>query len=950
MAEVAVVFPNRRAGLFFQKELASVAGQTMWAPRVLTIEDLFREMSGLTVPDQLTLIFELFKVYRQYIPGESFDGFYFWGEMLLRDFDELDKYLVPADHLFSVLTEHKRIEQQFNYLDEEQIAAIRQFWSTFNPPDLSEEQEQFIGIWQHLAGIYKSFRKRLHDQGYGYDGMIHRKVAYMIEQGEAELTYPTVAFAGFNALTHCEKKLFSHLQKQRKARFFWDADQQYLTDERQEAGEFLRNNRQWFPGSTDSTITDNLSDNNKDVEMVGVPLHAGQAKVAGSLLSRYLAEGELSQEELSRTAVVLPDEHLLFPLLHALPQDIDKVNVTMGYPLRNTPVYSLVEHLVDLQQNLKEETNGPAFYHRQVVDLLRHPYLYFQDRAFADDLIRKIEEKNKVYLRQSELQGKEEGSLFPMVFRQVKGIGELFDYMLDLLVAIHRSGYYRDYDYPTVEREYLYQLFTQLKRLKEVLEGLNIEEELGLETFWKLFRQLVEPLTTPFTGEPLEGLQVMGMLETRCLDFDRVIVLSMNEGAFPPSNANRSFIPYHLRKGFGLPTPEHQDAISAYHFYRLIQRAQSVTLLYNTEPTSGQASEMSRFLYQLKYESPIEVKERLLTHDIHGPVEQPISIDKTQDVMTIMQRKFLLDSENGKGLSPSAINSYLSCPLQFYFRYVAGLQEEDEVQEEIDPILFGNILHDTMEELYDQLQKNKESQQVDKEDFQTLREHLPETLDQTFREHFAPEEKEFAFEGRNVIVRRILGQYAEQILKVDENYAPFAILGLEQDDKKLHVPVQVEGAEQKVVIRGFIDRVDEKDGLVRVIDYKTGQDEKRFQTVASLFDHENQKRNKAALQTLIYGLLYAKNQEGEADRPITSGLYNVREMFSKNFNERLHIQATEGKRKYQQVDDIRDLLPQMEEHLQATLQELFDSNVPFDQTENLDICRNCPYAGICHRD
>jgi len=950
MAEIAVVFPNRRAGLFFQKELANVAGQTMWAPKVLTIEDLFREASGLTVPDQLTLIFELFKVYRQYLSQETFDGFYFWGDMLLHDFDELDKYLVPAEHVFSVLTEHKRIEQQFSYLDQEQIAAIRQFWNTFNPPDLSEEQEQFLGIWQHLAGIYKDFRKRLQELGYGYNGMIHRKVAYLIEQQEVSFAYSSVVFAGFNALTHCEKKLFSHFQKQGKARFFWDADQYYLNDERQEAGLFLRQNRHQFPSPTDGTITQHLSGHDQQVELVGVPLHAGQAKVAGSLLNQYLADGTLSKEELSRTAVVLPDEHMLFPLLHSLPDQIDKVNVTMGYPLRNTPVYSLIEHLVDLQENLKDKNEGPAYYHRQVVDLLRHPYLYFQDMAFADEKIHEIEKENKVYLRPSDLQTDKEGSLFPKVFRKVTGISDLFDYLMDLLATIHQRGSYQDHNHPTVEREYLYQLYTQLKRLHEVLEDLHIEEELALDTFWKLFRQLVEPMTTPFTGEPLEGLQVMGVLETRCLDFDHVIMLSMNEGTFPANNTNSSFIPYHLRKGFGLPTPEHQDAISAYHFYRLLQRAKTVTLLYNTEPTSARASEMSRFLYQLKYESPIEVKELLLTHDIHGPVEQPITIQKSEDVMAILKKNLLMSSDDPKGLSPSAINSYLNCKLQFYFRYVAGLEEEDEVQEEIDPILFGNILHDTMEALYSSLQEKKGSPEVTEEDFGYLKSILPGTLDDQFKEQYAPEDPNFTYEGRNIIVRRILGQYTEQILAVDQQRAPFTIIGLEKADQYLHVPVQVEGVKDTVFIRGFIDRVDDQAGRIRVIDYKTGSDDKRFVDVASLFDRDNKKRNKAALQTLLYGLLYARNQWGKEDQPITSGLYNVKEMFSDRFSELLHMQASEGKSKYQPVEDIRSLLPVVEELLQATLQELFDPAVPFDQTDNLDICRTCPYAGICHRE
>lgn len=941
LQDVTLVFPNRRAGLFFRKYLAQQIERPVWAPQILSIDDFVKSVSVLQSADQLTLLFILYDAYAKASPKqETFDQFYYWGEMLLGDFDDIDKYMVRAADLFVDLKNQKDIELQFQYLTEEQVAIIRRFWNSFSEKP-SKHQEGFLRVWNILEKVYVQFKAQLKEEGIGYDGMIFREVAERIVKEDFEYAGRQVVFAGFNALTKAEEVIIASMVEKAGATMYWDLDRYYFDDDNQEAGYFLRRyaRHKVMGGTFPKDVPDNFMRGEKQVEMVGVPLAVGQAKLVGELLE------SVDKDNPERTAIVLPDEHLLFPVLHALPEAFGDINITMGYPLRDTALNGFLEHVLNLQQHAQESKSGKVtLYHAHVVSLLKHPYFLDFDPIQANAVIQNIESTNMVRVA---LEDMPKGGLFGKVFQQVKDTETTFEYLLEILGWIHHAMRGEDEvdRVVKVEQEYVYHFYTHLKRLKEIAKERKVV--LTMPTFLKLFRQIVYGLKLPFSGEPLNGLQVMGVLETRNLDFDNVYILSMNEGNFPPGINQSSFIPFNLRKGYSLPTYEHQDAIYAYSFYRLLQRAKKVVLFYNTESGLKTGGEMSRFLYQLQYEAPLEVQERVLSNPIKVPAPKPITIAKDTRVLGLLETYC---EGGGSMLTPSAFNTYLDCRLKFYFRYVVRMYESDSMQEEIDAPAFGNLFHNMMEKFYTNLCNQKGSKLVEPQDLDNDA-LLYAALEDSFMEHYHWQSREEVhFEGRNLIVRDIILKMGKRILKNDQAYAPFEILRIENSKEAytMAVPINTGQGERQVRVKGIIDRVDLKDGVVRVLDYKTGKDEKRFDSVPALFDRTDKKRNKAAMQTLMYSLLYAEN-EADHGHVVTPGLYNVRELFTAGFDVHLRQRDEVVSRNSTPIVDARVLLPEVKSEMQKLLEEVFDTGVPFDQTDNLRTCEYCPYAGICHR-
>ena len=812
LAELTVVFPNRRAGLFFREILSRNIHQPGWSPRLLTFPEFITELSDLRPPDQLTLIFMLYQIYqRESGTKEPFDRFYFWGELLLKDFNEIDKSLVRADDLFANLRDLKVLDAGYDYLTQEQRALVARFWQGFNGPadqPLSPPKQAFLTFWNVLNRVYEGFRAHLQERGLGYEGMMTRAVAESLGQLATDNPFSRVAFVGFNAFYAAEEQVVRWFVRQTGADAFWDVDAHYLNDPVQEAGQFFRRYRQRLDLA--ATLPDPLpqhfyANGPRDIQIVGVPLEVGQAKLVGNVLQELIDQGDFVPE---RTAIVLPDQNLLFPVLHALPAAIRRVNVTMGYPLRNTSLYSLVEQLLRLQEGKRLRSSAqsaqPAyeFHHTAVLAILRHPYVNPIDHAAMQLLIRRIEDENRIYLRPEELH---RTPFLQRLFQPVDAVPETFTYLLRLLKDLHdhittdtpphpennspsniqhpasnihpknplipnpqppipneseshpvashqppatshqhpasnhpanhpASSHQHPIDsedhpvssiqhpidleshpdpdlvLPVLEKELIYHLYIHVNRLKALSEENQFQFEQG--TFLKLFRQLMQSLRLPFTGEPLRGLQIMGVLETRNLDFDHVFILSANEGTYPPREVGHSFVPGNLRRGFGLPTPDQQDAIYAYTFYRLLHRAQQVYLIHNTEDTPALSGEMSRFLYQLLYESEPQDDETFCFPDARGafrirrrtlsaPVRTiplaPITIEKDAPVM---ERLHMYTEAGPSGLTPSALNTYLDCRLKFYYKYVAGLQESEGVQDDVDPAVFGNVLHKAMERVY----------------------------------------------------------------------------------------------------------------------------------------------------------------------------------------------------------------------------------------------------------
>jgi hypothetical protein len=631
----------------------------------------------------------------------------------------------------------------------------------------------------------------------------------------------------------------------------------------------------------------------------------------------------------------------------------------MGYPLRNTSLFSFVDHLLKLQLDKKESGGRYLFHHQSLLTLLRHPYLQQEPRASARENIRHIERSNAVLLEAASLRG--DDALFAVLLRPVEEVPALFDYLHAVISLLHElmteeeeEGDEAVMSVPMLERELLYHFYLQVNRLRTLTRERQFDFQ--LPAFIRLLQQIFRTLRVPFTGEPLRGLQIMGLLESRNLDFRYVLVLSANEGVLPPAHSQHSFIPENLKKGFGLFTGDMQDAFYAHAFFRLLHQAEQVYLLHNTEDQQHLSGEMSRFLYQLRYEGQprgeafrfpdregdFVVAQETLQARVAARAAQPIRVKKSPEVMNQMQR--FLQGNRQHALTPSALNTYLDCRLKFYYQYVARLRESDEVQEEVDAQVFGNILHKTMELLYQRLMDRKQSNEVQAEDCRQVRKGkwLDKAIDDAFLHHFEHENSSrFSFEGRNIIAREIVRKMAVRILEYDEAYAPFKIISLEKGGPEgyfMRLPVD-RAANQHVSLKGIIDRIDRKDGLTRVLDYKTGRDDRSLADVPSLFDREHPRRNKAAMQALFYALLYTESS-GEAGQ-VAPGLVNAAELFGDSFEPYLRM----GRESLLDFDGLRQDFVQ---GLSGLLDEIFNPEIDFDQTDDEKKCSYCPYVNICY--
>lgn len=935
LSNCILVFPNRRAGLFFTKYLNEMIDQPMWAPQIKTISELFHSYSGYQIEDNLGLLFRLYKIYVKHMQvKESFDEFYHWGEMLLGDFDDLDKYRVNAEHLFQNLAEEKEIDELFDYLSEEQIEAIQSFWSSFRPEKYSEHQKEFVNLWEKLFIIYSDLRAELESEGLAYEGMASRKLVDDLENKTIQIEEERVIFVGFNALNHCEIDLFAVLQDLDKADFYWDYDQSYIDNQFHEAGLFMRDNLKRFTAAKTNITYENIKNNNADVEFVSISSDVGQAKYAHTVVEEFCKAEDNVLEE---TAIVLADEELLLPVLHSIPKTVPNVNVTMGYPAKNTPVASLLRLVIDLQKSGRWLDDQFHFHHKQVLALLNHQYLNSVNPELAYQLSQEILQTNRIQVPVHTLKGDE---VLEKLFVRVKDVEQFAIYLLDLLQNVYQrleTNAEEKSLVDKIEQEYIYHLFLAIKRLKALLNQHEIKVQ--QDTFYKILDKMIQTLSIPFEGEPLAGLQVMGILETRLLDFKKIVVLSMNEGKLPKTGAANSFVPYHLRKGFGMPTIDHQDAIFAYYFYRLIQRAEDIKLLYSTKSDGMQTGEMSRFLYQIKYESDFQVKEKSPSYEIAFKDAKSIHVQKNERIMNFLS-EYCKDGK--KSFSPSALNTYMNCSLSFYFKYIAGMKEPDEVQEEIDPLTFGNLFHWALEQLY----LPYVGKEISTSDLENIRKNKPlieQILRNSFRKNYfqMEEEQQVEISGRNLLILDILKKYVDRMLLIDRQFTPFKVVSLE-GKYRIKIPIS---KERKVNIGGLIDRVDQVGETVRILDYKTGKADLQFQNIASLFEKEGKNRNKAAFQTFLYCLFFEYKYGN--DHPISPGIYSLKEFFTDKFNWVLN--QKEGRAKAVPVTNYEYYRQEFTEGLKELLNEIFDESIPFMQVENTDTCRNCLYAEICHR-
>ena len=933
LARTAVVFPNKRAALFFNEYLAKEAGKPIWSPAYITISELFRSMSTLEVADPIKLVCELYKVYRQTTDSEeSLDNFYFWGELLISDFDDADKNLARTKDLFSNLKELKSLMGDLSYMDKEQEEAIQQFFHNFSIERRTVLKERFISLWDVLGDIYTRFKENLKQQGIAYEGMLYREVMETFQTDG--LPYDTYVFVGFNVLNKVERQLFKALKDADKALFYWDYDEFYLNKPHHEAGVFIKQNLKEFPSPLDASCFNRL-DSPKEIHYVASPTENAQARYLPQWIRKNLTESE------KETAVVLCNESLLQPVLHSLPEDVKHVNITMGFPLSQTPVYSFVLALLELQINGFNPKNG-RFLFEQVIAVLKHPYTR-QQTTEAEALEKSLTQDNRFYPLPSELKKDE---FLSHLFTPVSGILPLTDYLLEALqqvAVIYRKDKEKEQDEALNQlyRESLFKAYTTFGRIRTLMEEgiMNIQPH----TFRKLVVRILSTLNIPFHGEPAIGLQVMGVLETRNLDFRHLILLSTNEGQLPKNGGDSSFIPYNLRKAFGMTTIEHKITVYAYYFYRLLQRAEKVTLMYNNSSDGLNRGEWSRFMLQFLIEWKNSILLQTLQAKQSPQGSTAITLPKTPEVMQKMWHRFSLEANKDALLSPSALNCYLDCTLRFYFKYVARLKAPDEVNADIDSATFGSIFHLAAENIYKDLTAH--GKVINKETIETLLKHplkLESYVDNAFKELFfhIPQEEKSEYNGTQLINSEVIVRYLRQLLKHDYAYAPFTFEASEKDvfeEVSIHTP----NGDLTTRIGGVIDRMDSKDGILRIVDYKTGGSADKSQSIDSLFMRDKN-RSGYIFQTFLYASIMSRLSQ----QRIAPALLYIHRAAADDYSPIIRIKED---KEVEEVLDFSIYEGKFREKLQELLEEIFHPDIPFTQTDVEDKCAYCDFKAMCRK-
>ncbi|WP_302561436.1 PD-(D/E)XK nuclease family protein [Phocaeicola sartorii] len=940
LAHTAVVFPNKRAGLFFNEYLAQESDSPIWSPAYVSISELFRSLSPWEVGDPVKLVCELYKIFRRETQStETLDDFYFWGEMLISDFDDADKNKVDTDKLFSNLQDLRNIMDDYTFIDDEQEEAIRQFFQNFSIERRTALKERFISLWDVLGNIYKGFRESLASQNIAYEGMMYRHVIEHLDVDK--LPYEKYVFVGFNVLNKVEHTLFTQLRDAGKAVFYWDYDEFYRRENRQavthEAGEFIRRNLRDFPSPLPDELFNNLS-KPKEVHYIASSTENAQARYLPQWIRNNLTTPE------KETAVVLCNEALLQPVLHSLPAEVKHVNITMGFPLSQTPVYSFLIALLELHTHGFNFKSG-RYTFQSVVTLLKHPYTR-QLTGQAELLEKELTGNNRFYPLPGEL-GKDE--FLTRLFTPLSGNLNLCIRLSETLQQV--AGIYQtntsgtgDTDaFSQLYRESLFKAYTTINRFRTLIE----EDELTVqpETFRRLLVKVLSATNIPFHGEPAIGMQVMGVLETRNLDFRHLVLLSVNEGQLPKSGGDSSFIPYNLRKAFGMTTIEHKIAVYAYYFYRLLQRAERITLMYNTSSDGLNRGEWSRFMLQFLIEWPHPITRQFLEAGQSPQGTSPITVEKTPDVMRRMQSLFDVRANPKAKFSPSALNYYLDCPLKFYYRYVAGLSAPDEVSAEIDSATFGSIFHYAAEHIYKDLTTH--GKVIHKEALETLLRNevkLQDYVDAAFKELFfhVPQNEKPEYNGVQLINSAVIARYLKQLLQNDLRYAPFTFVAseIEVDEP---IDIQTPKGVIKSRIGGIIDRMDSKDGTLRIVDYKTGGDADTPPNVESLFVPDK-KRSNYVFQTFLYAAILCRKQP---TMKIAPALLYIHRAATETYSP--VIQMGEPRKPKEAVEDFSNYEKEYRERLQGLLEEIFHPEKSFTQTETIEKCAYCDFKALCRR-
>ncbi len=982
---IAVVFPNKRAGLFFNEYLLQCSGNTpIWSPQYMTISELFQQNSDLVIGDSILLISKLYKEYirpkrddesqSDYEKSvEEIDSFYYWGEMLLRDFDDIDKNLADARRLFSNISALREMGTGKDTLTPEQQEAIERFFKNFNPESRSDVKSSFTTLWERMYGIYSSFKESLRRINVAYEGMLYRDVAE--KEGELQLKHEKYIFVGFNALNGAETRLFKKIKETGKALFYWDYDKYYTKAERHEAGHFMRKNHAMFPNALEDETFDCLT-GKKKMTVVS----AGTDSISARYVSSWL--GSNLTEENVDTAIVLCDETLLEPVLHAIPGQkegpdesnegggsrLRSLNVTMGYPIQNTPIFTLVRLLVELQTRGWSEKYA-SFALSHVCRVLKHPYV-IQGSSNASGVYSSLLQNNVFYPDDEDLH---KDGFLKLIFTHYSDNGEWIDSLIKIIytVAENRTRVAEEKEemYDKLFGEAIMKVYTQAQRLKALHSAGELQ--MKKETVGRLFIRMLASQSVPFHGEPVAGLQIMGLLETRNLDFKNIILLSVNEGAIPKPSSESSFIPYNLRKAFGLTLSEHRDSIYAYYFFRLLQRASSVTLVYNSSTDSKNRGECSRYILQLLSSNLYDIEKISLSarQDKSGEITLK-DVEKTDEMIKRLRERFDCSySKDAIEMSPSAINRYINCGLSFFYYYVLGLKPVQEVNAELKPTDFGTIFHTAAEFLYNEITAsgNRNITASMLKHYIDNEELLYSFIEAAFKKEFFKDGK-VEFNGEQYINRGVLHNFLLRLARMDAEYANFVYIGGERSIRFSH-PLKCNGFGATLKIGGKIDRIDVKGDTVNIVDYKTGSaDSKTEITLDDIFAN-NAKTAGNRLQAFLYsialdniindgvgtsseeGLEWIEDVKRTGAVKVSPSLLYMRKKKAEGQKSASDMTREECVIRLgsDPVTDIRVLKQEFIARLDSVLYDIFDKEKKFTYAKDEKNCKYCDYKDICGR-
>ncbi len=951
---LTIVFPNWRAGEVFKKCVVThLSSSTRVLPQVMSIDRFLQRHSPLKQASSLMLTHVLYQTFQTISPRkEPFEQFYFWGNLLLQDLDVIDRYLVNATHLFADLSQQKEWNTACDYLNEMQREAIQAFWSHFKQR-LSAHQRDFLWLWKLLPQVYQAFRKRLQGQGIGYPGLCYGHAYEALKKGTVQIQAQQLVFAGFNALSPIEEKILAWCRAHLPTEFYWDLDDYYMKDVRQEAGMYLRAHQQrsYFRASFSPPFPQRLAKIGKAICITAVASEVGQAQVVAKQL-KTLIDTQGKNFVPNKTAIVLANEKLLLPVLHALSLGTSQVNTTLGYPLQDTSTYHLLELLLKLQLATIQEDSSQGYLATQHVQaILQHPYVISWNADGAKTTLQRVKSSQKAYVAQSTLL--EENDWYAVLFKDLAPPDSLLMYLIEVLQKLQKQVQNGSVKLFPLEEKALNYLSRQLNSLQD----LQLTSSVLWEDFVQLFRQLGHSARLSLGRQGQDGIQVLDVLTTQNLDFDHVFIVGMNEGYFPATSNLSSFIPYNLRKAYDLPTADqHQAALYAYHFYRLLQRAQQIYITYSNATIDGNMGEMSRYLYQLLYEADLPIKRQTITPSICLTTPQPIVIHKNELVLRQLQQFVLHPDGQAIPLSPSALNTYLDCSLRFYFQYLLQLRAPLSTEHATHAGVFGKLFHEVMERLYAPLVRDQSGKLLQLQDLVVLQKKISSTIREVFIRHFHFEKKQpVKITGEEAVAKAVMTKLVNKIVALDRAYAPFELVGTELSQQ---VDFPLDSA-QRVRLKGIIDRVDWKQGIFRVLDYKTGTDSQQLRSIASLFVRGDISRNKAAFQAFFYAWLFLQQglahiaattsrASGSVASRVVPGLINTRQVFSECFDTQFFFPFSERLNSIH-LENIAPHQEEWEQRLRQTLTELLDPTIPFTQVADEQFCTSCLYKGICQR-